>query len=100
MESANKIRSALEIQEERVGVKYTDESPGAKPAEGQYAVCSSILEAVQKVRLKMRADSFRLISSSYIIRKYRALFRLNKAIDKRVVAKSTQGYSLNWRNGT
>ncbi len=40
MESANKIRSALEIQKEAVGVKYTDESPAAKLAEGQYAVCN------------------------------------------------------------
>lgn len=45
MESAGKIRSALEIEREAVGVKYTDESPAAKPAGGQYAVCNGILEA-------------------------------------------------------
>lgn len=45
MESAGKIRSALGIEREAVGVKYTDESPAAKPAGGQYAVCNGILEA-------------------------------------------------------
>jgi uncharacterized protein (DUF169 family) len=45
MESAEKIRSALGIDMEAVGVKYTDESPAAKPSAGQYAVCNGILEA-------------------------------------------------------
>jgi uncharacterized protein (DUF169 family) len=45
MESARKIRDALGIEREAVGVKYTDESPTAKLAKGQYAVCNGILEA-------------------------------------------------------
>lgn len=45
MESSKKIRNALGIEREPVGVKYTDESPAAKLAEGQYAVCNGILEA-------------------------------------------------------
>ena len=45
MESAKKIRDALGIEREAVGVKYTDESASAKLAEGQYAVCNGILEA-------------------------------------------------------
>jgi uncharacterized protein (DUF169 family) len=45
MESVNKIRKALGIKREAVGVKYTDESPAAKLAEGQYAVCNGILQA-------------------------------------------------------
>jgi hypothetical protein len=43
MESAKKIRDALGIEMEAVGVKYTDESASAKLAEGQYAVCNGIL---------------------------------------------------------
>ena len=45
MESAEKIRKALGIEREAVGVKYTDESPIAELAEGQYTVCDGILEA-------------------------------------------------------
>jgi uncharacterized protein (DUF169 family) len=45
MESVEKIRDVLGIKSEAVGVKYTDESPRAKVAEGQYAVCNGILEA-------------------------------------------------------
>ena len=45
MESAGKIRKALGIEMEAVGVKYTDESPIAELAEGQYTVCDGILEA-------------------------------------------------------
>lgn len=45
MESSKKIRNALGIEREAVGVKYTDESPAAKLAEDQYAVCNGILEA-------------------------------------------------------
>ena len=45
MESARKIRDALGIEREAVGVKYTDESSTAKLAKGQYAVCNGILEA-------------------------------------------------------
>jgi uncharacterized protein (DUF169 family) len=46
MESVEKIRRALGIQREAVGVKYTDESSPTTLADGQYAVCSAILEAV------------------------------------------------------
>jgi uncharacterized protein (DUF169 family) len=45
MESVTRIRSALGIEREAVGVKYADESPAAQLAEGQYAVCNGILEA-------------------------------------------------------
>jgi uncharacterized protein (DUF169 family) len=45
MEFIKKIRDVLGIESEAVGVKYTDESPRAKVAEGQYAVCNGILEA-------------------------------------------------------
>jgi uncharacterized protein (DUF169 family) len=45
MESVNKIRNVLGIASEAVGVKYTDSSPTATPADGQYAVCNGILEA-------------------------------------------------------
>jgi uncharacterized protein (DUF169 family) len=45
MESVKKIRNALRIEKEAIGVKYTDESPAAKLAKGQYAVCNGILEA-------------------------------------------------------
>jgi len=45
MESVKKIRNVLHIESEAVGVKYTGESPVAKVAEGQYAVCNGILEA-------------------------------------------------------
>ncbi len=45
MKPAKQIRDALGIEREAVGVKYTDESPSAKLADGQYAVCNGILEA-------------------------------------------------------
>jgi uncharacterized protein (DUF169 family) len=45
MEAVEKIRKALGIQREAVGVKYTDESPAATLADGQYPVCNGILEA-------------------------------------------------------
>ena len=45
MESVKKIREALRIEREAVGVKYTDESPNAESALGQYTVCNGILEA-------------------------------------------------------
>ena len=45
MESVKKIREALGVEKEAVGVKYTDESPAAKVAEGHYTVCDGILEA-------------------------------------------------------
>jgi len=45
MKTVKEIRDALGIEMEAVGVKYTDESPPAKLAEGQYAVCNGILEA-------------------------------------------------------
>ncbi len=45
MEAVKKIREALGIEREAVGVKYTDDLPTAKLAEGQYTVCNGILEA-------------------------------------------------------
>ena len=45
MESVERIRKALGVKAQGVGVKYTDEVSTAKPAEGQYAVCNGILEA-------------------------------------------------------
>ena len=45
MESVKRIRSALGVEREAVGVKYTDEYPAAELAQGQYAVCNGILEA-------------------------------------------------------
>ena len=45
MKPIKEIRDALGIEREAVGVKYTDESPTAKLADGQYAVCNGILEA-------------------------------------------------------
>ncbi len=45
MESVEKIRKVLGIEREAVGVKYTDESPSATLAKGQYAACSGILGA-------------------------------------------------------
>jgi uncharacterized protein (DUF169 family) len=45
MESVERIRNALGIKREAVGVKYTDESSAARLAEGQYAVCNGMLEA-------------------------------------------------------
>ena len=41
------IREALGIQDEAVGVKYSDDSPAAELAEGHYAVCNGILEAAR-----------------------------------------------------
>lgn len=45
MESVEKIRKALDIQAEAVGVKYTDEVSKPEPAGGQYTICSGVLEA-------------------------------------------------------
>lgn len=45
METAKKISSALSIEKEAVGVKYSDEAVAAKLAKGQYTVCNGILEA-------------------------------------------------------
>jgi hypothetical protein len=45
MKTVKEIRDALGIEREAVGVKYTDESPVANLADGQYAVCNGILEA-------------------------------------------------------
>ena len=45
METAKKIRNALGIEKEAVGVKYSDEATTAKLAKGQYTVCNGILEA-------------------------------------------------------
>ena len=44
MKTVKEIRNALGIEREAVGVKYTDESPAVKLADGQYAVCNGILE--------------------------------------------------------
>ncbi|MEM3811983.1 MAG: DUF169 domain-containing protein, partial [Thermoplasmata archaeon] len=45
VESVEKIRAALGIDKEAVGVKYTDEPPATTLDEGKYAVCGGILEA-------------------------------------------------------
>ena len=45
MKPIKDIRDKLGIEREAVGVKYTDESPAAQLADGQYAVCNGILEA-------------------------------------------------------
>jgi uncharacterized protein (DUF169 family) len=45
MEPVERIRKALGIKAEAVGVKYTDEISTPKPAEGKNTVCSGILEA-------------------------------------------------------
>jgi uncharacterized protein (DUF169 family) len=45
MESVEKIKKALGIPKEAVGVKYTDGSPSVSVSDGQYAVCNGILEA-------------------------------------------------------
>ncbi len=45
MEPVERIRKALGIKAQGVGVKYTDEIPAARPAEGEYAVCGGLLEA-------------------------------------------------------
>ena len=45
METAKKIRNALGIEKEAVGVKYSDEATTAKLAKGQNTVCNGILEA-------------------------------------------------------
>jgi uncharacterized protein (DUF169 family) len=45
VEAVKKIRMALGIEREAVGVKYTDESPEVKLAEGPHTVCNGILEA-------------------------------------------------------
>jgi uncharacterized protein (DUF169 family) len=45
MEPVERIRKALGIKPEAVGVKYTDEVSTPKPAEGKSTVCSGILEA-------------------------------------------------------
>lgn len=45
MESIKKIKEALGIKLEAVGVKYTDESPSVQPDEHRYAVCNGILAA-------------------------------------------------------
>jgi uncharacterized protein (DUF169 family) len=45
MKPIKDIRDKLGIEREAVGVKYTDESPAVKLADGQYAVCNGILEA-------------------------------------------------------
>ena len=45
MESVKKIRTALGIASEAVGLKYTDESPAVKSTEGPHTVCNGILEA-------------------------------------------------------
>lgn len=47
MESAEKIRSALGIKKQAVGVKYTDESPSVKLDGEQRLVCGGILEAAE-----------------------------------------------------
>jgi uncharacterized protein (DUF169 family) len=57
MESVKKIWNALGIASEAVGVRYTDESPAAKLAEGQYAVCNGILEAANGKVIMLSTDN-------------------------------------------
>ncbi len=45
MKAVEKIRSALGIDRQAVGVKYTDEEPPVATSDGRYAVCRAILEA-------------------------------------------------------
>ncbi len=47
MDAITSIRKALGIQDEAIGVKYTDEEPAVAPAEGQHAVCNGILAAAR-----------------------------------------------------
>ncbi|MDM8001214.1 MAG: DUF169 domain-containing protein [Dehalococcoidia bacterium] len=47
MEPVERIRKALGIKAEAVGVKYTDEVSTPKPAQGKYTVCTGILEAAE-----------------------------------------------------
>lgn len=56
-ESAEKIRDALGIDKEAVGVKYTDEPPTTKVAEGQYTVCGGILEAADGKVIMLSAET-------------------------------------------
>ena len=57
MDSAKKIMDALGNEREAVGVKYTDGSPAAKLAEGQYAVCNGILEAAGGKVIMLSAET-------------------------------------------
>ena len=57
MESVEKIRKALGIEREAVGVKYTDESPVAKLGEGKYTVCDGILEAANGKVIMLSAET-------------------------------------------
>lgn len=45
MEPVERIRRALGIKAQGVGVKYTDDVPASRPAEGQHTVCGGLLEA-------------------------------------------------------
>lgn len=57
MESVEKIRNALGIEKQAVGVKYTDESPAAKVPKGEYAVCGGILEAAAGKVIMLTEDT-------------------------------------------
>ena len=57
METVEKIRSALGIQREAVGVKYTDEQAPVEPSGGRYAVCSAILEAAAGKVIMLSAET-------------------------------------------
>ena len=57
MESIKKIRNVLGIGDEAVGVKYTDDSPMATTADGQYAVCNGILEAANGKVIMLSAEN-------------------------------------------
>ena len=58
MDSVAIIRTALGIELEAVGVKYTDDSPDAELVGGRYAVCNGILGAAMgKVIMLSRAAS-------------------------------------------
>lgn len=57
VESAEKIRDALGINKDAVGVKYTDETPAINVAEGQYTVCKGISEAADGKVIMLSAET-------------------------------------------
>ena len=57
MESVKKIINVLGIESAPVGVKYTDDSPVATLAEGQYAVCNGILAAARGKVIMLSKDT-------------------------------------------
>ncbi len=57
MESVEKVRKALGIEREAVGVKYTDESPSVKLDGEQRLVCGGILEAAEGTIVMLSKDT-------------------------------------------